>query len=257
MRAELARMDTEVLAAEARLSASGASDLGDLLVRVEQLRERARGLTAVLPSAGAAWSATAVQLMDASVAASLEAEAARLRSEQAAVAEAQAALEPDVAALEADEEAAAEAAPWRPSDDLADGTSTDDGTAGRPDTTRRREPRPRCGASSTPGAAPTRPTMNGWSGPKLPWPRSASATPDSTGPWRPHEPGSRRPKRPRRHSWPRWEQHRPRTPQRGRPPRTRARPAPPRPSGTRSGARGPMPWPWRSTPPAPGPAPST
>ena len=136
VRRELARMDTEVLAAEARLSASGASDLGDLLVRVEQLRERARGLTAVLHERRRSLERDRVQLMDASVAASLEAEAARLRSEQAAVAEAQAALEPDVAALEADEEAAAARRALAAGDDLADGTSTEDGTAGRPDTTR-------------------------------------------------------------------------------------------------------------------------
>ena len=46
-----------------------------------------------------------VQLMDASVAASLEAEAARLRSELDVVADARHALEPDLAALAADEEA--------------------------------------------------------------------------------------------------------------------------------------------------------
>ena len=76
VRRDLARMDTEVLAAEARLSASGASDLGDLLVRVEQLRERARGLTAVLHERRRSLERDRVQLMDASVAASLEAEAA-------------------------------------------------------------------------------------------------------------------------------------------------------------------------------------
>ena len=135
VRRDLARMDTEVLAAEARLSASGASDLGDLLVRVEQLRERARGLTAVLHERRRSLERDRVQLMDASVAASLEAEAARLRSEQAAVAEAQAALEPDVAALEADEEAAAARAPAA-DDDLSGRATADDGTAGQPDTTR-------------------------------------------------------------------------------------------------------------------------
>ena len=136
VRRDLARMDTEVLAAEARLSASGASDLGDLLVRVEQLRERARGLTAVLHERRRSLERDRVQLMDASVAASLEAEAARLRSEQAAVAEAQAALEPDVAALEADEEAAAARRAPAADDDLRRRHRRDDGTAGQPDTTR-------------------------------------------------------------------------------------------------------------------------
>ena len=58
VRAELARMDTEVMAAEAQLSASGASDVGDALVRVEQLRERARGPRPSCTSAAAASSAT-------------------------------------------------------------------------------------------------------------------------------------------------------------------------------------------------------
>ena len=137
VRGDLARMDTEVLAAEARLSAGGASDLGDLLVRVEQLRERARGLTAVLHERRRSLERDRVQLMDASVAASLEAEAVRLRSEQAAVAEAQAALEPDVAALEADEEAAAARRVPAVDDDLPDRAGAGDvGTSDQPDTTR-------------------------------------------------------------------------------------------------------------------------
>jgi chromosome segregation protein len=129
LRGDLARMDTEVLAAEARLTASGASDLGDVLVRVEQLRERARGLSAVLHERRRSLERDRVQLMDASVAAILEADAARLRSEQAAVAEARAALEPDLAALLADEEdvAARQAAV---ADDL-DPAEVDDGDRSR------------------------------------------------------------------------------------------------------------------------------
>jgi chromosome segregation protein len=136
VRRELARMDTEVLAAEARLGASGASDLGDLLVRVEQLRERARGLTAVLHERRRSLERDRAQLMDASVAASLEADAARLRSEQAAVAEAQAALEPDVAALEADEAAAVARRAPAVDDDLADRTTADEGTTDPADSSR-------------------------------------------------------------------------------------------------------------------------
>src|SRR4051794_35902223 len=48
IKAELARLDAEVVATEARLSAAGGADLGDDLARAEQLRERARGLAAVL-----------------------------------------------------------------------------------------------------------------------------------------------------------------------------------------------------------------
>ena len=47
-RAELASLDTAVMSVEAELSARGDSDVSDRLVRVEQLRERARGLAAVL-----------------------------------------------------------------------------------------------------------------------------------------------------------------------------------------------------------------
>ncbi len=47
-RADLAHLDTEVLATEARLSAMGGDDLGDALVRFESLREKGRGLASLL-----------------------------------------------------------------------------------------------------------------------------------------------------------------------------------------------------------------
>src|SRR5689334_14392152 len=47
-RSKLARLDTDVLAAEAALSAQGASDLSEALMRFESMRERAKGLAAVL-----------------------------------------------------------------------------------------------------------------------------------------------------------------------------------------------------------------
>ncbi len=118
VRAELARLDTAVLAAEAQLGASGAADTGDLLVRVEQLRERARGLTAVLAERRRGLERERVQLMDASVAANLEADAARLRSELAEVAVARAALDPDLVTLVEAEAALAE----RAADTAADGS---------------------------------------------------------------------------------------------------------------------------------------
>ena len=84
--------------------------------------------------------------MDESVAVSLEADAARLRSELTAVAEARRALEPELQALEDDEWTAAGDEP------AADGDAADEDAAdghacrhGRP---------PRCGASSTRGARP-------------------------------------------------------------------------------------------------------
>ena len=126
VRRELARMDTAVLAAEASLGAGGTGDVGDALVRVEQLRERARGLSAVLLERRRSLERDRVQLMDESVAVSLEADAARLRSELAAVAEARRALEPEVRALEDDEWTAGGAEPATDGDaadeDAADGT---------------------------------------------------------------------------------------------------------------------------------------
>src|SRR5437764_5276105 len=48
VKARLARLDADVVATEAALSAAGGDELGDALARVEALRERARGLTALL-----------------------------------------------------------------------------------------------------------------------------------------------------------------------------------------------------------------
>ena len=81
LRASLADLDARVTAAEAELGALGAADVGDSLMRLERLRERAVGQSAVLAersrSIGAALEAT----VDAAVVASLEAERTQLRSE--------------------------------------------------------------------------------------------------------------------------------------------------------------------------------
>ena len=77
MRAELAALDTEVLAAEAELTARGDTDVSDELVRVEQLRERARGLAAVIVERRRSLERDRGQLLDAGVVANLEADAAR------------------------------------------------------------------------------------------------------------------------------------------------------------------------------------
>src|SRR3954462_11049599 len=71
LRAELSRLDTDVLAAEAEMTARGDSDISDELVRVEQLRERARGLAAVIIERRRSMERDRGQLMDAGVVANL------------------------------------------------------------------------------------------------------------------------------------------------------------------------------------------
>jgi chromosome segregation protein len=105
LKSTLARLDTEVIALEHELSARGAGDVGDRLVRVEQLRERARGLAAVLVERRRSMERDRGQLLDAGVVANLEADVARLREELAAVLADQEAVAPEVDALEADEAA--------------------------------------------------------------------------------------------------------------------------------------------------------
>ncbi|MCB9372021.1 MAG: hypothetical protein H6518_04475 [Microthrixaceae bacterium] len=61
LKGELVELDTAVLAAEAQLSAAGGDDLGDALARFESLRERRRGLAAVLAERRRASSATAAR----------------------------------------------------------------------------------------------------------------------------------------------------------------------------------------------------
>jgi chromosome segregation protein len=104
LRGSLVRLDTEVAAAEARLSAVGGSDLGDDLARAEQLRERARGLAAVVAERNRAVASDFEHLADASVIASLAAEAERLTIEADEVAAAGGELAPEldiIAAAEA------------------------------------------------------------------------------------------------------------------------------------------------------------
>ena len=80
-RDELGRLDAAVLAAEAELSALGADDLGDSLVRTERLHERARGLAAVLAERRRGIERDRAVAVDQAVIATHEAEAARLRRE--------------------------------------------------------------------------------------------------------------------------------------------------------------------------------
>ncbi|HVF33583.1 MAG TPA: chromosome segregation protein SMC [Acidimicrobiales bacterium] len=81
----LARLDTDVLAAEATLGAHGASDLSEALMRFESMRERARGLAAVLAERKRGIERDRASFVDQAVIASLETDAARLREELAEV----------------------------------------------------------------------------------------------------------------------------------------------------------------------------
>ena len=103
LRTELAQLDTDVMAAEAELTARGDTDLGDEMVRVEQLRERARGIAAVLVERRRSMERDRGQLMDSGVVANLEADAQRLRDELDAVIADLATLGPDAEALAAEE----------------------------------------------------------------------------------------------------------------------------------------------------------
>ena len=103
VRATLRRLDADVVAAEGRLSAQGGEDLSDAMVRLEGLRERARGLAALLRERGRSVERELRSSLDEGVIASLESEATRLHRELEAV-------EAEIAALgpAADELAAAE-----------------------------------------------------------------------------------------------------------------------------------------------------
>jgi len=104
LKTELTRLDTAILAAEAQLAARGEQDVTDRLRRVEQLRERARGLAAVLAERKRSLERDRGQLLDAGVVANLEADAARFQAELEDVATALLQVAPDADALAADEE---------------------------------------------------------------------------------------------------------------------------------------------------------
>jgi len=104
-KARLAVLDGEVVRIESELSARGIADLGDRLVRVDTLRERARGLAAVLAERRRSIERDRGQLLDEGLIASLEADVVALRTELAEVAVETEALDPELLALEADETA--------------------------------------------------------------------------------------------------------------------------------------------------------
>ncbi|MGB0111758.1 MAG: chromosome segregation protein SMC [Ilumatobacteraceae bacterium] len=104
LKSALATLDTQVMAIEAQLSARGESDVSDRLVRVEQLRERARGLSALLVERRRSLERDKGQLLDAGVVANLEADGAKFRTELEAVVAELAEIEPAAELLLADEE---------------------------------------------------------------------------------------------------------------------------------------------------------
>ncbi len=107
VRTELARLDTVVLSTEATLASHGGDDLGDDLVRVESLRERSRGLTALLAERARGIERDRAAFVDQEVVASLESEQARVTAELETVAADEAELAPDTDALAAEEAALA------------------------------------------------------------------------------------------------------------------------------------------------------
>jgi chromosome segregation protein len=99
LKGSLGQLDSAVLATEAQLSAMGGHDISDALVRFESLRERARGLVAVLNERRRNLERERSASVDQAVIATLEAEAARLTDELAHVEAEAVALAPDVDAL--------------------------------------------------------------------------------------------------------------------------------------------------------------
>jgi chromosome segregation protein len=109
LRKTLAELDTAVLAAEADLGQIGGDDLGDALVRFESLRERARGLAALLAERRRGIDRERGAFVDQAVIASLEADAARLARELEEAAAEEASLAPQADELARAEQALADA----------------------------------------------------------------------------------------------------------------------------------------------------
>ena len=92
---ELARLDAAVEGSEAELAALGTDDVGDALAEFEALRERARGLLAVLAERLRGVERNREVAVDEGVIANQESEAARLRRELAEATTEADALEPE------------------------------------------------------------------------------------------------------------------------------------------------------------------
>ncbi len=98
-RSALAALDGTIMAIEGRLAEMGGDDLGDTVARYEALRERARGLSALLAERRRAIERERSSFIDQAVVASLETEAANLARELAVVDAAASALMPDAGRL--------------------------------------------------------------------------------------------------------------------------------------------------------------
>ncbi|HVF75157.1 MAG TPA: chromosome segregation protein SMC [Acidimicrobiales bacterium] len=85
VRQALARLDADVAVAEAGVSAQGTDDLGDSLLRFEGLRERARGVAAVLAERRRSIERELAASVDEGVIASLESDASSLAAQLQAV----------------------------------------------------------------------------------------------------------------------------------------------------------------------------
>ena len=79
---ELKRFETEILTAESELTARGEDDLGDQLVRFEALKERARGLKAVLMERQKGIERDRDSLVSSEVVAGLEVELVKAKKEE-------------------------------------------------------------------------------------------------------------------------------------------------------------------------------
>ena len=85
IKVELRGLDSSVAAAEAWVASAGGAGLGEAVGRLEALRERARGLVAVMAERQRSLGRDRAVAVDANVIASLESEAARLAAELADV----------------------------------------------------------------------------------------------------------------------------------------------------------------------------
>ena len=85
LRERIVQLEADIRAAESELSARGESGLNDELMRVEQLRERARGLVALIGERRRSMERDQGQLIAEDVIAALEADASEMRADLAEV----------------------------------------------------------------------------------------------------------------------------------------------------------------------------
>ena len=101
---ELKRFESEISTAESELASRGEDDLGDQLVRFEALRERARGLKAVLLERQKGIERDRDTLVSSEVIAGLEVELIKAKKEEESLVKEEESLSPEVEALKQLEE---------------------------------------------------------------------------------------------------------------------------------------------------------